>query len=85
MGTINDYGEFAFWQEGFKISDEQVDSNEQQIRYFGYVNREGNWHIMRVDYRTPKSYRFTSGTNNYETNFGVRESLDYRLFNEEFK
>jgi len=85
MGTINDYGEFAFWQEGFKISDEVVNSEINQIRYFGYVNREGNWHIMEVDYRLPKKYRFTRGTKNYEENFAARETLDYRLFNVEFR
>ena len=84
MGTINDYGEFAFWQEGFKISDEAVDSGTTTLRYFGYVNREGHWHIMRKDYATPVNYRFAKGTANYATNWGVRESLSYNLFDVEF-
>jgi len=85
MGTINDYGEFAFWQEGFKISDEQAHEGRPNTRYFGYVNREGHWHIMRVDYDTPKEYRFTMGKTNYETNWGIRESLIYRRFHLEFR
>jgi len=85
MGTINDYGEFALWQEGFKISDEQVDSGRNTLRYFGYVNREGDWQIMRVDYRLPKNYRFVKGTINYEENWAAREALEYTRFNVEFR
>lgn len=85
MGTINDYADFAFWQEGFKISDEVVDGTTSTLRYFGYVNRLGHWHIMRKDFATPVNYRFTKGKANYSTNWGLRESLTYELFDETFK
>ena len=84
MGTINDYGEFALWQEGFKISDEVVDSNNQKIRYFGYVNREGDCQIMKVDYSEPKSWRFVKGRENYEENWAGRQELEYQRFHREF-
>ena len=85
MGTINDYGEFALWQEGFKITDETVDSARNNIRYFGYVTRDGDWQIMKVNYSDPKEWRFVKGRENYEENWSAREELDYLRFNVEFR
>jgi len=86
--TINDLMVLHFAREDFKISDQATNSVDTDIRYYGYINRAGEWYIMQED-RTPASgvdreYRFTKGGSNYSTGWAGREGLSYDTYDAVF-
>ena len=92
MGTINDYTYFHQRQAGYQISDEDANSADSDITYYGYLNQEGQWYIMREDVSVGgdddvKAFRFTKGAldSDYTTNWALRESLTYADFEATFK
>lgn len=91
MGTINDYQAFMAQFEGYRISDQDVDSSDSDITYYGYNNREGDWYIMQYDKSVSgdvdvKSWRFVKGTasDDYATQWAARESQSYQLLETAF-
>ncbi len=60
--------------DGYKIS--QIDDSTPA--YYGFVNKEGEWFIMRED--TSGNYRYTKGATNFNTNWTNRASLSYDYF-----
>ena len=78
---INDYAYMAFLLDGFRVSDDARNSGDSTIRYFGYLNKEGEWYIMRQSTSgTTVAYRFARGGSDYTTAWTGREALDYEYF-----
>lgn len=83
---INDYAAFAFLYEGYKVNDQANKSGDDNTTYFGYVNRFGEWFIMRqVVSGTTLSFRFAKGASGYTTAFTARESQTYDYLDVIFK
>ena len=52
------------------------------IKYFGYLDKDGNWYIMQL---TSVSSLYIKGTSDYETNWTNRAiSLNYDYFHNVF-
>jgi len=90
MGTINDYTYFHQKQSGYQISDEDVKSSDNDITYYGYLDREGNWYIMEEDVSVSgdddlKAWKFIKGSSGYTTNWAARQTLTYEDFETAFK
>ena len=83
-GSIADLTHFAFALEGYKVSDEAEKTGDSDVKYYGYLNRFGEFYIMERN-TSAGTYRFYTGTaGTYATAFAARESLEYVLFNECF-
>lgn len=69
--------------KGYKISD--IDSTGQPTEanphYFGYVNADCQWYIMKLGNVTA---RYARGEEDYDANWAIRESLTYYNFQEIF-
>jgi len=63
---------------GYYIS--EIDDSE--IAYFGFVNKDGKWFIMRQG--EDDTYRYAKGENNLSSNWGKRATLTYSHFNDAF-
>lgn len=62
---------------GFKVSDTDTAGD---VKYYGYINSDGNWYIMR-EISSTGTYRFTRGTTDYDTAWAARSSQIYTLYN----
>ncbi|MFA6142508.1 MAG: hypothetical protein WC738_04345 [Candidatus Omnitrophota bacterium] len=83
-GTINDLMVMHFAQGDYKISDEADDSvSPTTKKYYGYLNRDGEWYIMRRDL-TAKTYRYFAGSSNFTDGWSGREAYDYGTYEEIF-
>lgn len=82
--NLNDAALFAFFLDGYKISDQNVKSNDSNIQYIGMLNRYGNWYIL-VQNTNDGSYRYLRGDTGYETAYGAREANSYDYFNNIFQ
>ena len=86
---INDLMVLHFAHADFKISDQDVDSGDPDITYYGYVNRVGEWYIMRRD-NSPASgddraYRFVKGGSGFATGWSGRQGLSYEAYDTCFR
>jgi len=63
----------------YHVSDMDSAGNptEQNPHYFGYVNKDCEWYIMKVGNQTT---RYARGAADYEANWANRESLAYHNF-----
>lgn len=64
--------------DGYSIA--QIDDSVPS--YFGFVNKEGGWFIMREG--EDSSFRYIKGDGNLDTNWTKREKLDYNYFDKVF-
>lgn len=79
-GSLADLAHFAFALEGYKISDEADKTGDATIKYYGYINRFGEFYIMERD-TGEKTYRYYSGIKGtYSTAWAARETHDYETF-----
>jgi hypothetical protein len=60
--------------KGYKISD--LDSSGD-IKYFGYIDKDARWYIMKL---TEMTARYAKGDNGYDAAWGNRASLAYYNF-----
>lgn len=65
--------------DGYKVN--EIDSGE--ISYYGFVNENGEWYIMREDSNTG-SFRYTRGKSEFAKNWENRESFDYGYYHKVF-
>ncbi len=65
--------------DGYTIS--EVDDNI--ISYYGFINKEGHWFIMKGDTNTG-SFRYTRGRSNFPESWKKRQNLDYDYFHQVF-
>ena len=84
LKTVNDYALFLSLLGGYFPTDEKVKSDDDDVKYTGYLNRNGEWYIMNYDCSVDGdndllSWRFAKGDSDYATNWTARESLDYDL------
>lgn len=63
----------------YKISD--IDDGNAQYDYFGFLDKDGNWYIMRQDV-TSGAFRYAKGASGY--NWSNRASKTYNDFATEF-
>lgn len=61
--------------DGYKIS--EIDSGE--VGYYGFVNKDGGWLIMREDPNSG-SFRYAKGESNLPINWKNRKNLKYDYF-----
>jgi len=61
--------------DGYKIS--EVDSGE--ITYYGFINKNGAWYIMKEDPNTG-SFRYARAESNFPGNWAGRDLLKYDYF-----
>lgn len=84
--TAADAAAFGFAYEGYKVADETDKAGDSTIRYYGFVNRRGEWFIMRQTVSgTTTDYRFVKGDSAYTTAWTARESQTFDYFNTIFK
>lgn len=83
--TFNDNAAFSFLYEGYKPADQATNSGDSDIYYYGFVNKVGEYYIMRHDTSAGadnlQEYRYVKGDGAYSTAWSARESLDYGAFN----
>lgn len=60
---------------GYKISE----ISEGPITYYGYINQDGAWIIMRQD-TNENSFRYQKGSSNFPASWQNRENLKYDYF-----
>jgi hypothetical protein len=75
-GAGNQAAQAAQPTEGFKIS--EIDDSGA-ISYYGFVNQDGGWLIMKQDSDT-SSFRYVKGNLNFSGNWGIRETLKYDYY-----
>ena len=61
--------------DGYTLA--QVDDGVSNT-YYGYLNRDGAWYILRED--SSSNYRYTKGSSTFATNWTNRASLTYDYF-----
>lgn len=66
--------------EHYKVSD--ID-DASTTKYYGFLDKAGNWYIMREN-TTANTYRYFAGSTNYATNWTNRASLSYDYFSSIF-
>lgn len=60
--------------DGYRIN--QIDDSSPA--YYGFVNKDGNWFIMKED--SSGNYRYSKGGSSFSTNWTNRASLTYDYF-----
>ena len=65
--------------DGYNIS--EID--DSIIGYFGFINKEGHWFIMKGDTDTG-SFRYARGRSNFPETWKKRQNLDYDYFHQIF-
>jgi len=84
--TLQDTFAFGFGYDGYKVSDQTEKSGDSNVIYFGFLNRRGEWFIMRQTVSgVTTDYRFVKGDSAYTTAWNARESQTYDYFNTIFK
>lgn len=66
---------------GYRISDR--DSDNADFNYYGYLNAEGGYYIMREELATG-AYRYSRGDSNYSSVWTARASQSYDYFSVTF-
>jgi hypothetical protein len=62
-------------------TDDPDTGNVSGINYYGFVDVDGAWYIMREDLTgATATYRYTKGSTNYATNWTGRAGLTYDYF-----
>ena len=84
MASINDLSHFYLAIQGYVVSDQAVDSGDSNVNYYGYVNRYGNWYILKED-TVNLTYRYAKGDSGYTTAWNARESAVYDYYHNVFK
>ncbi len=64
--------------DGYQIAE----INEGEVSYFGFVDLEGNWFIMKED--EAGSFRYTKGRVDFPNNWSIREQLKYDYYDRVF-
>lgn len=65
---------------GYQVSDQDVTSS---LRYFGYLNKDGNWYIMRgIKTGNVTNYTYVKGASSsaYATAWNARATQTYGRF-----
>lgn len=84
--TNQDASAFGNSYEGYKAADEADKVGDSTIRYHGFINRAGEWFIVRQTISgTTTDYRFVKGDSAYTTAWTIRESQTYNYFDVIFK
>lgn len=66
--------------EGYKVTEISTDESSY---YYGFVNKDGNWYIMRED-PNEGSFRYVKGDINFSSGWKKREGLKYDYFHNVF-
>lgn len=83
--TVNDYSSFAFLLKGMQPSDRAVKSTNPNVSYDGWVDRFGAWYIQEMTVSgTTIAWRFIKGASGYSTNWALRETFSYELWDVAF-
>lgn len=83
---INDYAAFSFAYDGYKVNDQANNTGDANITYFGFVNKFGEWFIMRQTVSgTTLSFRFYKGASGYTTGWSARQTFTYDYLDVIFK
>jgi hypothetical protein len=64
--------------DGYQIA--EIDENETS--YFGFVDTEGHWFIMKED--VAGSFRYTKGESGFPNNWSIRDKLKYDYYDRVF-
>lgn len=65
--------------DGYNVT--EIDDSSSPI-YYGYVNKDGAWFIMKED--SDGAYRYTKGSSGFSTSWTNRASLSYDYFDAVF-
>ena len=64
----------------YKPVDEFDDGSSSSVKYYGFLDPEGHWYVMKYDpSASAKTMRYAFGGTDYSTNWTNRESLTYDL------
>lgn len=78
MNTINpssQTNQTGSFMDGYKITD----IDEGVTSYYGFINQEGAWLVMRQDTQT-NAFRYAKGPSGFTENWIAREKLQYDYF-----
>ena len=60
-----------------------IDADNESPQYYGLINHLGHWIIIKSTKTSGvRDFQYTSGKDNYLTNFTNRASLTYQLWSE---
>lgn len=65
--------------DGYNIS--KIDDSSSPV-YYGFINKDGAWFIMRED--SDGTYLYTKGSSGFSTNWAIKGTLTYGYFDEVF-
>lgn len=83
---INDYAAFGFLYDGYKVNDQANKAGDDSITYFGFLNKFGEWFIMKQAVSgSTISFRFVRGNSGYTTAWSAREAASYDYLDVTFK
>lgn len=57
--------------------------DDDVVSFYGYINKDGSWFVMRVDNDTG-SFRYTKGNSNFPLNWTSRKDLSYDYYSNIF-
>ncbi|MFC1600645.1 hypothetical protein ACFL25_01040, partial [Patescibacteria group bacterium] len=57
--------------------------DESYVSFYGFINKEGGWYIMKED-PDVGSFRYTKGETDFTTNWAEREKLNYDYYHNIF-
>lgn len=63
--------------DGYRIS--EVDDSDISFSFYGFINKDGAWFIMKGDADTG-SFRYAKGNSNFPNNWARRKDLNYDYF-----
>lgn len=67
---------------GFVCSD--TDKTDATYYYYGFIDKDGRWYIMRKTITDPNAYRFAKGDSGYSLAWAGKVSQDYQLYSVTF-
>jgi hypothetical protein len=72
-------GSLCVSDEGWMISD-MDETTDASYKYYGFVDKDGRWYIMRSTVASPVQYRYLAGTSGYTLAWTARVGAGYDYY-----
>jgi hypothetical protein len=78
QALVSGAGSVHVREEDYVYSD--VDKTDSMYYYYGAVNKDGEWKILRKTVGDPSAYRFCAGDSGYALAWTTRDSQTYDYY-----